>query len=72
MIGESGQAAVFFLCVLLGFIGGVLYEPFRVLRKILFERIAWIADCLFFCCFSLFCVFFTAFLDLPLYRGYMI
>ena len=74
---SRNQFSVFCLCLLIGFINGVVYEPFafvRILFKCRKEKnktIGRIADILFFLIFSILCIYASYRLHFPDFRWYM-
>ena len=76
MAGEN-QFLVFCLSVLVGFVGGVLYEPFACLRLLVRadgekrKLLGGTLDLLFCVIFAIFCVFGAFLLDFPSFRGYI-
>lgn len=64
------QLPVFLLCVSVGVLGGVLYEPFSLLGKC-FKKCRAVFDTAFFVAFALLCVLTAAKYELPSFRGYM-
>ena len=75
---DSKQQLYFFcLSVVLGFLGGPLYEPFWVIRALLKcakgknKGIGIALDVLFFIAFSVYCVFGSFWCGFPDFRAYM-
>ncbi len=74
---SQNQFTVFLLCVLIGFVGGVLYEPIFLLRRIFGCKeekrrvLGGVFDCLFFIVYAVFCVFAAYLCHFPAFRGYM-
>ena len=73
----QNQFTYFLFSILIGLVGGVLYEIFAFFR-LLFrcakgknKGIAIILDILFGLTFSIFCIFAMFFLQFPAFRGYM-
>lgn len=71
------QLLVFCLSVLIGFVGGILYEPFAFLRLMLQTNgekrkiLGGTIDILFCLSFAAFCIFCALLLDFPSFRGYI-
>lgn len=73
----ENQFIVFCLCMAIGFAGGVLYEPFSLLRSAFSVKdgkrkiIGGILDLLFCASFSMVCIVSAFMLDFPDFRVYM-
>lgn len=74
----NNQLQIFFACILVGFLGGVLYEIFGVFRRIFGYRrkrktaIYAVFDILYFLTFAVFCIFSAVLLHFPAFRVYML
>ena len=67
---SAGQFSVFLLCTALGFLGGVAYEPFAVLKRLVGKKVGIATDILFFLFFSVTFIFAANFLRFPSVRVY--
>ena len=75
-MGTQNQLLVFCLSISIGFVGGVVYEPFAFLRLLFLRKgkgkvFGCFLDILFCICFALLCVFGAFLLDFPAFRGYI-
>ncbi len=75
---SQNQFVIFCLCVMIGIVGGVAYEPFSFIRLVFKchkeknKIVGYIADvlyCLFFTIFSMYAAYLFHF---PAFRGYML
>ena len=76
-MATENQFFVFCCSILVGFVGGILYEPFACLR-LLFQTdgkkrkiLGGIFDILFCVTYAVFCVFCSFLFDFPSFRGYI-
>ena len=75
---SKNQFYIFCLCLAVGFVGGLFYEPFSLLRKLfrnhhrLHRIIGFIADTLYTFTFTILCLFVAYLLHFPDFRMYMI
>ena len=75
---SKNQFYIFCLCLAIGFVGGLLYEPFSFIRKVfkkqtrLCQSIRFIADILYCLTCTVFCIFSAFWLHFPNFRLYMI
>ena len=73
----KGQFSVFCICIAVGFVGGLLYESFSVLRWIFgcprgkSKALCVALDILFFLSFAVLCVFAAYTFRFPAFRTYM-
>ena len=76
-MNTQNQFAVFALCIVVGFLGGVLYEPFAFCNILLGERkgknkiLCGFLDVTFFVFFAVLSVFAAYFFRFPDFRVYM-
>ena len=69
----SGQFHIFLLCVLIGVVGGILYDALFFVRSMYRRRwLRILCDVLFCICFAIFFVFISLWLDLPAVRAYFL